>query len=152
MCCRILLALLDCIKNKQDTTLAPQLTPPITDNTNSPRELILKVLEIIVTKFKQISKTQVKYLLENNNVDQQQTQQATTLDENASSNEDKCKDIFIIDDDFGDLSKTDDVMQTQAKSQKKRDKLDAFLNSFDDKDNLKVIVSLLAELEFLTVS
>ena len=53
MCCRILLNLLDCIKDKQDS-----------ERYNA-RELILKVLEIIVTKFESISKTQVAYILEN---------------------------------------------------------------------------------------
>ena len=52
MCCRILLNLLDCIKEKQDNDLC------------NARELILKVLEIIVTKFESIAKTQVSYIIE----------------------------------------------------------------------------------------
>ncbi len=124
MCCRILLALLDCIKSKQDT-----------DNQWSPRELILKVLEIVVTKFKQISKTQVKYLLENNN-ELIQTQPSS---DNLLS-EEKCKEIFVIDEDLSDqLSNQDDAGQAQVRSQKKQEKLDSFLNSFDDKENSKVI-------------
>jgi hypothetical protein len=51
MCCRILLNLLDCIKEKQDSEVY------------NARELTLKILEIIVTKFEAIAKTQMPYYM-----------------------------------------------------------------------------------------
>jgi transformation/transcription domain-associated protein len=54
MCCRILLNLLDCIKEKQDSEVY------------NARELTLKILEIIVTKFEAIAKTQMPYYMMEN--------------------------------------------------------------------------------------
>ncbi len=95
MCCRVLLNLIDCIKQKDQ------------DNLHA-RDLILKLLQVVVLKFKTIAKYQVTYLLENN------------------APSDKKPTI------------ADDPQQKPAPSATNEQKLDVFLSSFEDKDRVKL--------------
>jgi len=95
MCCRVLLNLIDCIKQKDQDNLQA-------------RDLILKLLQVVVLKFKTIAKYQVTYLLENN------------------APSDKKPAI------------ADDPQQKPAPSATNEQKLDVFLSSFEDKDRVKL--------------
>jgi len=96
MCCRVLLNLIDCIKQKDQENLQA-------------RDLILKLFQVVVLKFKTIAKYQVPYLLlQNNNNTTQSDKKSPT---------------------------TDDVLLVAATTELK---LDTFLNSFEDKDRVKL--------------
>ena len=81
------------------------------------RDLILKILEVVVFKLKSIAKYQVTHLLEPNN--------NNNSDETCNNNE------------------ANSSMQTKEKVENGRreliEKLDTFLNSFEDKDKVKVL-------------
>ena len=79
--------------------------------------MILKLLEVVVLKFKTIAKYQVTHLLENSNKNEVSGEKSKDKsDENSQM----------------DTEKVDENKKTQAV------KLDIFLSSFEDKDRVKV--------------
>lgn len=125
MCCRVLLTLIDCIKAKDPDNLFVIILRifnfiPSAFNKFAyfkSREIILKLFEVIVLKFKSIANYQVAHLLEASN----STSSASTTVNETKENE---KELVV------------------ANLQDKKtyiEKLDLFLNSFEDKDRVKVI-------------
>jgi transformation/transcription domain-associated protein len=79
MCCRVLLGLIDCVRAKEQEN-------------NGARDMILKLLEVIVLKFKSLAKYHVSSLLEaadstaaHSTIDQQQHSQSTSSTTNEAS-------------------------------------------------------------------
>lgn len=122
MCCRVLLSLIDCIKQKEQES-----------NVNA-RSLTLKLLQVIVLKFKSIAKYQVSHLIELDLINKTKEQsinkqtlknQSLKNDDNEKQQQQQQMDIDI-----------DIDIETEKKVQ--IDKLDLFLNSFEDKDRIKL--------------
>jgi hypothetical protein len=123
-CCRILLSLLDVIKAKQQVQAQQPSETPLEPNAiQTPaqlREIIVKVLEVVVTKLKMIAKYQVTYLVDNaKSINEIKNENVEQLDEKKNESDDE----FLV----------------NQKSDKKRlERLELFLNSFEDKDASKV--------------
>ncbi len=82
--------------------------------------MILKLLEVIVLKFKSIAKYQVTHLLEQSNVKSSESiksNEKDTLEKSLQNN---------------------GTTTHQSDTRTHMEKLDAFLNSYEDKDRIKV--------------
>ena len=113
MCCRVLLNLIECVKAKEAH-----------ENVNS-REFILKLLQVFVLKFKSIARYQVKHLLDANNANSSSSCSSTT----------RCSPSVTAAVNANATTENDHEMST---STIKTEKLDHFINSYEDKDRVKV--------------
>ena len=112
MCCRVLLNLIDCIKAKEQES-----------GSIGSRDFILKLMQVIVLKFKSIAKYQVTNIVDSSTPTATPSTPTTTAIKHDASEE-----AAVIE---SSNSKTLDVKQQM-------EKLDAFLASFDDKDRIKL--------------
>lgn len=125
-CCRILLSLLDVIKTKQQAqgqqSSDTQIEPNAIQTPAQLREIIVKVLEVVVNKLKMVAKYQVTYL-----VDNAKPVNEAKYDNNEQSDEKK--------------HENEDDLINQKSDKIRLERLEVFLNSFEDKDGSKVCLN-----------
>lgn len=90
------------------------------------REIILKLLEVFVLKFKSIAKYQVAYLLEGNTSPAPKEGAILSLSD------------FSIKRSVSELAILQTSQHQSDEHKSKVEKLDAFLNNYEDKDKTKV--------------
>ena len=124
---------------------------------NQSRDLILKLFEVIVLKFKSIANYQVTYLLESNTTTTTNTNSITTSITNSSSSSSSSSNSNSISSSSStsssvkveitnntslpaaiDKSESDIVSPILQDKKAYIEKLDSFINAFDDKDRVKV--------------
>jgi transformation/transcription domain-associated protein len=115
MCCKVLLSLIESVKSKEN------------EPTVNPREFILKLLQVFVLKFKSIAKYQVTYLLENH----ESISNGKTTDSILPT-------TILTNDSTEKNTTTLPPLNSLSEKKSKIDKLDSFLNTFEDKDKIKL--------------
>jgi len=107
--------------------------------------LILKLFEVIVLKFKSIANYQVTYLLESNTTTTTNTNSITTSITNSSSSSSSTSSSVKVEITNNtslpaaiDKSESDIVSPILQDKKAYIEKLDSFINKFDDKDRVKV--------------
>lgn len=137
-CCRLLLSFIDLIKPKpqqqQQQNQQQQSEIQIDPNFNT-REVILKVLEVMVTKFKSIAKSQVSQLMDQVSSTTQPTTETseTPVDEKL---------------DPTTTESTDTTTTTVLSEQSLKKRLEAFLQTNEEKEPLKVYFNKLFLIKF----
>lgn len=109
---------------------------------NKAREVILKLLEVFVLKFKSIAKYQVTHLLENANNNTPTANNNTANVGKETSSEKTNEAAKIVNEPMStsqlDLSNANTEQKEKDDKKTRTEKLDQFINSYEEKDRIKV--------------